>query len=110
MAETLQLSEAQARTEWRDAMQAATLIRVKRSENDQAATASEALVSSGALDLLVDGSRICRRFDYDAHPGPLQRANTEGFRIAVTSHADAEGDQVLGNHPTACLAFFEESK
>jgi hypothetical protein len=65
--------------------------------------AAMALLQSGALDLLVDDSKLRSAGDAAAHPGPLTNENVAGYRVAIKAHVDGNGE--WGPALNACIIF-----
>ncbi|KAF8904774.1 hypothetical protein CPB84DRAFT_656197 [Gymnopilus junonius] len=81
-------------------------IRSNRKPED--VTATNGLIASGALAILIDDSSLRAIGDAAAHPGPVTKANERGYRDAIDSilsHAVAVNKPDLERHLKACVDY-----
>lgn len=79
--------------------QAKRFIREKRGAKD--ITATNALIESGALELLVNDWVVRSKGDEAAHPGPLEKVDLERYKLAIA----AVGDEEQERHLTGCILY-----
>lgn len=79
--------------------QAKKFIRENRSAKD--VTNTNALIQSGALEILVNDWDLRSEGDVAAHPGPLKKDDVEGYKLAIA----AVGNDVTEGQLTGCISY-----
>lgn len=82
--------------------QAKRLIRQRRDSNDK--TAINALINSGALEILVNDWTLRAEGDAAAHPGLLKQDDVGGYRAAIHAIGNEEHEKYL----TGCIAYLSD--